>query len=73
MPTDKINNIIKILKVFLKKGELSMKNQNVIKNEFKNYKKTAGYRKKRMIRILAVIGSILMLSGLVGSIICYLQ
>lgn len=49
-----------------------MKNNNVIKKEFKNYKKTHGYRRKRIIKILAIVGSFLMISGLIGSIICYL-
>lgn len=48
------------------------KDNNVIKNEFKNYKKTRAYRRKRVIRILAIVGSFLMVSGLIASIICYL-
>lgn len=48
------------------------KGSNVINGEFKNYKKNLVARKKRIIRIMAVIGSILMLTSLIGSIIIYL-
>ena len=47
-------------------------NNNVIKHDFKNYKKSYSARRKARVRILAVIGSILMLSGIIGSIMCYL-
>ena len=48
------------------------KDSNVINGEFKNYKKNSVARKKRIIRIMAIIGSILMLTSLIGSIIIYL-
>lgn len=39
----------------------------------KNPEKRAASRRKRVIRILAIFGSFLMISGIIGSIICYLQ
>ena len=48
------------------------KDSNVINGEFKNYKKNSVARIKCIIRIMAVIGSILMLTSLIGSIIIYL-
>ena len=35
--------------------------------------KKAASRRKRIIRVLAIFGSLLMISGLIGSIICYLK
>lgn len=35
--------------------------------------KKATSRRKRIIRILAIFGSFLMISGIIGSIICYLK
>lgn len=49
-----------------------MKEEKVIVKDFKNYKKTPQARRKRLIRILAIAGSLLMLSGLIGSLISYL-
>lgn len=49
-----------------------MEEEKVIKKNFKNYKKTPQARKKRLIRILAIIGSFLMLSSLIGSLLIYL-
>lgn len=49
-----------------------MKEEKVVIKDFKNYKKTPQARRKRLIRILAVLGSLLMLSGLVGSLLSYL-
>lgn len=35
--------------------------------------KKAASGRKRIIRVLAIFGSLLMISGLIGSIICYLK
>ncbi len=49
-----------------------MEEEKVVEKKFKNYKKTPQARKKRLIRILAIIGSVLMLSSLIGSLLYYL-
>ncbi len=49
-----------------------MEEEKIIRKSFKNYKKTPQARRKRLIRILAIIGSLLMISGLIGSLIYYL-
>ena len=46
--------------------------EKIIKKSFKNYKKTPQARKKRPIQILAIMGSLLMLSSVVGSLMYYL-
>lgn len=46
-----------------------MKN-NTVHYDFKKHRKSAN-RQKRMIRIMAVFGAFLMISGIIGSIICY--
>lgn len=45
---------------------------NVIKHDFKNYKKTSTARRKRRLRFMALIGTVLMISGIIGSIVFYL-
>lgn len=49
-----------------------MLKNNVINHEFKNYKKSTAAKRKRRTRFLAILGCILILSGLVGSLVCYL-
>lgn len=49
-----------------------MQKNVVINHEFKNYKKTEAAKRKRRTRILAILGCILMLSGVVGSLVSYL-
>lgn len=46
-----------------------MKN-NTVHYDFKKRRKSAN-RQKRMIRVMAVIGAFLMVSGIIGSIVCY--
>lgn len=46
---------------------------NVINHNFKNYKKSSLARRKRRIRIIAVLGAFLMISGIIGSIIYYIN
>lgn len=46
--------------------------KNVTHVDFKNHKKSHANRQKRVIRIMAIIGSLLMVSGIIGSIICYI-
>jgi len=49
-----------------------MSDKKVIKCKFPNNKNTALAKRKRRARFLAIIGAILMVSGLIGSIMCYL-
>ncbi|MBQ3093032.1 MAG: hypothetical protein IJC57_02105 [Clostridia bacterium] len=44
----------------------------IINHEFKSYKKSALAKRKRKIRILAIVGVLLILSSLIISIIYYL-
>ncbi|MDO4199972.1 MAG: hypothetical protein Q4D57_04395 [Clostridia bacterium] len=47
-----------------------MKN-NTVHYDFKKQRKSVN-RQKRIIRIMAVFGAFLMVSGIIGSIICYM-
>ncbi len=47
-----------------------MKN-NTLHYDFKKHLKSAN-RQKRMIRIMAIFGAFLTISGIIGSIICYI-
>lgn len=47
--------------------------KNVINHEFKNYRKSSSARRKRRIRIIAILGAFLMISGIIGSIIYYIN
>ncbi len=47
-------------------------NDNVLTHNFKNYKKTSVAKRKKRARTMAIIGALLMLSSLIGSIVCYL-
>lgn len=46
-----------------------MKN-NTVHYDFKKQRRSVN-RQKRLVRIMAVIGAFLMVSGIIGSIICY--
>ncbi len=46
-------------------------NNNVVAHNFKNYNKTSSAKRKRRIKMLAILGSFLILSSLLGSLICY--
>ncbi|MBR2578833.1 MAG: hypothetical protein IKE41_01670 [Clostridia bacterium] len=43
---------------------------NTVHYDFKKQRKSAN-RQKRMVRIIAILCSFLMVSGIIGSIICY--
>ncbi len=58
----------------MKKGKLDPKNifHKIEKKQISPAKKAIS-RRKRIIRIMAIFGSLLIISGIVGSIICYLK
>ena len=47
-------------------------NENVVNHEFKNYKKSSFARRRRRVRFVAILGAILMLIGIIGSIVYYI-
>ncbi len=49
-----------------------MVKNNIIKYDFKNYKKSETAKRKKRARLLAILGCILILSSLVGSLIYYI-
>ena len=61
----------KLFGIYKKERVMAMSN-NVIKHDFKNYKKSSTARRKRRLRFMALIGTILMISGIIGSIVFYL-
>ena len=51
---------------------MSDNKNNVVKHKFSNHKNSALNKRKKRARFLAIVGALLMISGLIGSIICYL-
>lgn len=51
---------------------MSDNKNNVVKCKFFNHKNNALNKRKKRARFLAIVGTLLMISGLVGSILCYL-
>lgn len=51
---------------------MSNNKSNIVKCKFSNHKNSALNKRKKRARFLAIIGTLLMISGLISSIICYL-
>ena len=62
---------LKLFGINKKERVMAMSN-NVIKHDFKNYKKSSTARSKRRLRFMALVGTVLMISGIIGSIVFYL-
>lgn len=45
---------------------------NLVKHDFKNYKNSYTARRRRHVRLMAIIGAALMILGVVGSIFYYI-
>ena len=49
-----------------------MSEKNVVNHDFKNYKKSSFARRRRRVRVVAILCAILMIIGIIGSIFYYI-